>query len=134
MYHANNTIIQRADVLRLLVMQEYGGIYMDFDVQVNDWNYLKILRCENYTFFCEEQIALIYERLYKVGNWMICSGKNTPELKRLIEGIKPMHANPSVKEILDYAGPGYLVNQKAPYMIVYPNIKHCYQNNWTNKR
>lgn len=45
-----------------------------------------------------------------------------------------MHANPSIKEILDYAGPGYLVNQKAPYMIVYPNIKHCYQNNWTNKR
>lgn len=44
--HTNNTVIQRADLLRLLVIQEYGGIYLDFDVEVNDWNYLKMLTCD----------------------------------------------------------------------------------------
>jgi hypothetical protein len=32
---------------------------MDFDVEVKNWDYLRILQCEGQTFFCEEQIALI---------------------------------------------------------------------------
>ena len=65
---------------------------------------------------------------------MICSGKNSSELKRIIDGVKPIHENPTVKEKLDYAGPGYLVNMNVKYMIVYPNVKHCYHNNWTSRR
>ena len=91
--HPNNTIIQRADVLRLLVLQEYGGIYMDFDVEVMNWDYLRLLQCEGQTFFCEEQITLINEHGYRVGNWFGCSGKNTPEMQRLIDNIRPMPAN-----------------------------------------
>lgn len=68
---------------------------MDFDVQINDWNYLKILRCTEDTFFSEEQIALLYERIYRVGNWMACSGKNTSELRRLIAGIPRNHPKPT---------------------------------------
>ena len=45
-----------------------------------------------------------------------------------------MPANLSSEDILKYAGPGYLGIQGANYMITYPNIKHCYDNNWTTKR
>ncbi len=45
-----------------------------------------------------------------------------------------MHKNPSPQEVLDYAGPGYIDRMKSKYMVVYPNIKHCYHNNWTTRR
>ena len=76
-------------------------------MEVPDWNYLKMLHCEE-TYFCEEQIATLNERIYKAGNWMICSAKDQPVLDRLIRNIKPINAKPTPQQVLDYAGPGYI--------------------------
>ena len=65
---------------------------------------------------------------------MIISDKNTTDLKRIIEGIKPMHKHPSPNEVLEYAGPAYIGTKNAKYMIFYPNIVHCYHNTWTIQR
>jgi mannosyltransferase OCH1-like enzyme len=53
-HHSNNTVIMRADLIRLLAIQEYGGIYLDFDSQVPNWSFFKGLRCED-TFFGPDQ-------------------------------------------------------------------------------
>lgn len=56
-------------------------------------------------------------------------------MQRLIDNItKVDNGNPNPIEVLEYAGPGYLLRMNAKYMITYPNIKHCYDNNWTVKR
>jgi mannosyltransferase OCH1-like enzyme len=33
----NLLVIQRADILRMLALQEYGGIFIDLDIRVYDW-------------------------------------------------------------------------------------------------
>lgn len=64
--------------MRLLILYEYGGIYMDLDYEVHDWNYLRALTCEGTTWFCEEQIFYEESRNYYIGNWFLCSPKGSP--------------------------------------------------------
>ena len=50
-----HSLAERANVLRLLALYEYGGIYLDFNTTVNDWGFFKLFSCEGLTYFVEEQ-------------------------------------------------------------------------------
>lgn len=125
-----HSVVQRADILRMLLLQEHGGIFMDLDTQVKDWNYLKVLNCEGQTYFGEEQLDAIIDHEYRPSNWFICSGKNSKEMQRLLEAID--EAN--VGDVLSYAGPVFLEKNKAKMMVVFPKVRHCFDNTWYIKR
>ena len=78
MTDTRRSVIERADVMRLLTVYHYGGIYLDLDTKVNDWDYLKLFSCEGETFFAQEQYPYDVRRFFEVSNWHACSGKGSP--------------------------------------------------------
>ncbi len=55
-------------------------------MEVPRWDFFRGITCKD-TYFAEEQSDFLKLSLLMPSNWMICSGKDSPQLKKLIEGV-----------------------------------------------
>ena len=75
-----------------------------------------MLNCEGQTYFGEEQNVWRAFQTMRPSNWFICSGKGSPEMKRVIDSIDEKKVN----LIMEYAGPVFLRDITVNMMIMYP--------------
>lgn len=47
-------------------------------------------------------------------------------MQRLLDNIDQTHT----EDVLSYAGPEYLKRMKVKMMLLYPKIRHCFDNTW----
>lgn len=128
-YNWNTTdlkIIHRSDVLKLLVLQEHGGIILDFDSKPRDWSFFKAIKCEDEPLFGEEQHWWRIDRQINISNWFICSGKNSSKMQHLIDNID----RSVLPEVLEYAGPRFFNKMQVKGIVLHPNVIHCYDSTW----
>lgn len=99
--------IHKADALRYLVLYEYGGVYLDMDMEVLrplnriTMKYASVLAVEPF-----EHSVFLFHKQFLLNNCFMCSRKHHPFFKMLVDKLEEM----GLKErtILAKAGPVYL--------------------------
>jgi len=116
----------RADFWRVLVLQQFGGVYLDIDAHVV-WPLEFIIKAE-------------YEDLYlqhknnKVSNFFLASTKNNPNLDSIIGAIVSNIEGASTNEVADLTGPGVFNRALSGRNVARAYYKlTCYQGTFTNE-
>ncbi len=114
MYDNYPEMIRRADVMRYFIMERYGGVYVDLDMQclrnIDRWT-------QNYSCFVSkepyEHAYLVYNKTRPgVMNTMIACRPNHPFFNITIQHL-PEHAH---QDILRATGPDFLDNCYLEYI------------------
>lgn len=115
----------RADLWRILVLQKYGGAYLDIDAHLV-WPLERIIPRDAEELFLEHKEGL--------SNYFLASREENPHLQAVIEEILNGIERPSPSDIFEMSGPAVLNRvldkasiRSAPYKIT------CYQGTFTNE-
>jgi mannosyltransferase OCH1-like enzyme len=122
----------RADILRLLILYKYGGIYIDADtVIMKPEKFDRFLKknttgvffgWENLTATRTRKLGLGVRRL--VANGIIGAEKGHPFLKRLLDGIVDHSANiTDTKDAWKHVGPYYVTKMYMSLKKVFPEVR-----------
>ena len=116
----------QADFWRVLVLQKYGGVYMDIDAHLV-WPLEKILTPEQEELFLQIKTG-------EISNYFIASKPNNPNLAAIIEQIVENIENESSENVYDLTGPGVfnkvLGDRNVPKRYY---LYTCNQGNFTNE-
>ena len=116
----------QADFWRVLVLQKYGGVYMDIDAHLV-WPLEKIFKPEQEELFLQIKTG-------EISNYFIASKPNNPNLAAIIEQIVENIENESSENVYDLTGPGVfnkvLGNRNVPKRYY---LYTCNQGNFTNE-
>lgn len=105
--------VKRGDILRYVVLYEFGGVYADIDVE----NLRSLDRATN-KYSCIfapepfEHSIFLYDRPYVINNAIILCSPKHPFLKKLIESLLLQAAN---KDVMESTGPIFVTNQLKQY-------------------
>ncbi len=116
----------QADFWRLLVLQKYGGVYMDIDAHLV-WPLGLIIKPE-------------YDELYlmikkgEISNYFIASKKDNPHLEQMIEAISNNINDNTLSNVYELTGPGVFnaVLDKDTVKTTFYRYT-CNQGNFTNE-
>ena len=116
----------QADFWRVLVLQKYGGVYMDIDAHLI-WPLEKILPPDQ-----EELYILI--KTEELSNYFIASKPQNPNLGRVIAQIQENIATESSKNTYELTGPGVFTKLLKPLGVPTRYYLYtCNQGNFTNE-
>jgi mannosyltransferase OCH1-like enzyme len=116
----------QADLWRLLVLQKYGGTYMDIDAHLV-WPLSSIIKPG-------------YEELYltirngEISNYFIASKNNNPHLAQMIDIVLKNIEDDSIRNVYDLTGPAVfnqVLDKSTVNTMQYRYI--CNQGNFTNE-
>jgi len=133
----------RADILRLLILYKYGGVYIDADtVVMKPEKFHRFLEKTRGVFFGWENLTAARTRKLGLGkvrrlvaNGLIGAEKGHPFLKALLEGIVENSKRTSEKEAWKMVGPLYVtkmymsLKKKYPDVHVFP-MRYFYPRAW----
>jgi mannosyltransferase OCH1-like enzyme len=116
----------QADFWRVLVLQKYGGVYMDIDAHLV-WPLEKILKPDQEELFLQIKTG-------EISNYFIASKPNNPNLAAIIDQIVENIENESSENVYDLTGPGVfnkvLGDRNVPKRYY---LYTCNQGNFTNE-
>ncbi len=116
----------QADFWRVLVLQKYGGVYMDIDAHLV-WPLEKILNPEQEELFLQIKTG-------EISNYFIASKPNNPNLAALIEQVCVNIETNASPNVYDLTGPGVfnkvLAGKGVPTRYY---LFTCNQGNFTNE-
>ncbi len=116
----------QADFWRVLVLYQFGGVYMDIDAHLV-WPLHKILSHEQDELFLQIKTG-------EISNYFIASKPNNPNLAAIIEQIVENIENESSENVYDLTGPGVfnkvLGDRNVPKRYY---LYTCNQGNFTNE-
>jgi len=116
----------QADFWRVLVLQKYGGVYMDIDAHLV-WPLAKILPPEQEELFLQIKTG-------EMSNYFIASKPNNPNLADVIDQILHNIETGSSDNVYDLTGPGVFNKVLADQVVVKRYYKYtCNQGNFTNE-
>jgi mannosyltransferase OCH1-like enzyme len=116
----------QADFWRILVLQKYGGVYMDIDAHLV-WPLERILKPHQEELFLQIKTG-------EISNYFIASKPNNPHLSAIIDQIVENIENDSTENVYDLTGPG--VFNKVLGGLSVPRryyLYTCNQGNVTNE-
>ena len=116
----------QADFWRVLVLQKYGGVYMDIDAHLV-WPLEKILKPDQEELFLQIKTG-------EISNYFIASKPNNPNLAAIIDQIVENIENESSENVYDLTGPGVFNKVLGDRNV--PNryyLYTCNQGNFTNE-
>lgn len=107
-----DTGVKRADILRYVVLYEYGGVYADIDVE-NLRPLDRVTRKYNCIVPTEplEHSAFMYDRPFVMNNGIILCSKGHPFLKQLLNNLK----DTINKDVMSATGPLFVTKQFIKY-------------------
>ncbi len=116
----------RADLWRVLVLQKFGGVYLDIDAHVV-WPLGYIIKPS-------------YEELYirhrdqGLSNYFIASVKDNPHLDSVVAAIVDNITHARTSNVFELTGPAVLNRMLAPYDVPTANFRNtCIQGTFTNE-
>jgi mannosyltransferase OCH1-like enzyme len=116
----------QADFWRLLVLQKFGGVYMDIDAHLV-WPLHKILGPQQQELFLQIKTG-------EISNYFIASKPNNPNLAALIEQVCVNIETNASPNVYDLTGPGVfnkvLASRAVPTRYY---LYTCNQGNFTNE-
>jgi mannosyltransferase OCH1-like enzyme len=116
----------QADFWRVLVLQKYGGVYMDIDAHLV-WPLEKILKPDQEELFLQIKTG-------EISNYFIASKPNSSNLAAIIDQIVENIENESSENVYDLTGPGVfnkvLGDRNVPKRYY---LYTCNQGNFTNE-
>jgi mannosyltransferase OCH1-like enzyme len=123
----------RADILRLLILYKYGGIYIDADTVIMKPEkfdrFLKKQKQKHGMFFGWENLTATRTRKLGLGvrrlvaNGIIGAEKGHPFLKRLLDGIVDHSANVTdTKDAWKHVGPYYVTKMYMSLKKIFPDV------------
>jgi mannosyltransferase OCH1-like enzyme len=116
----------QADFWRVLVLQKYGGVYMDIDAHLV-WPLEKILTPDQEELFLQIKTG-------EISNYFIASKPNNPNLAAIIDQIVENIENETSENVYDLTGPGVfnkvLGDRNVPKRYY---LYTCNQGNFTNE-
>ena len=116
----------QADFWRVLVLQKYGGVYMDIDAHLI-WPLGKILESDQEELFLQIKTG-------EISNYFIASKPNNPNLQAIIDQIVENIENESSENVYELTGPGVfnkvLGSRDVPKRYY---VYTCNQGNFTNE-
>jgi mannosyltransferase OCH1-like enzyme len=116
----------RADLWRVLVLQKFGGVYLDIDAHLV-WPLGYII---------EPSYEELYVRHRNQGlmNYFIASVKDNPHLDGVVAAIVDNITQANTNNVFDLTGPGVLNRILAPYDVPTANFRTtCIQGTFTNE-
>ena len=116
----------QADFWRLLVLQKYGGIYMDIDAHLV-WSLGSIIKPDY------DELYLLMKR-GEISNYFIASKNNNTHLDNMIDIVMHNINENTIKNVYDLTGPG-IFNQALDVNKVNTSSYRylCNQGNFTNE-
>lgn len=116
----------QADFWRILVLQKYGGVYLDIDAHAV-WPL-------GYTIHPEHEELYIIRKNNELTNYFIASKPNNPNLQKLIEQMLTNIRENTIQGVYDMTGPG-VFNSVLNYQQVPTTwYRHtCSQGSFTNE-
>ncbi len=116
----------QADFWRVLVLQKYGGVYLDIDAHFV-WPLHRIIRPEYHALY-------IIIKKGEISNYFIASETNNVQLEQIIEIILNNIRENTLKNVYDLTGPGVFnqVLDKARVQTTHYRYT-CSQGNFTNE-
>lgn len=131
-FNAYPNKIQRADAIRYLLLQTYGGLYVDLDFECLDRNIVSLFKEGHFVVGKEpDQHARRYNREYIICNALMASVPNHPFLDFIIQRMMNHPNGWNVRhggDILDSTGPFLITDafndfpQKESISIVEPEL------------
>lgn len=116
----------QADFWRVLVLQKYGGVYMDIDAHLV-LPLEKVLRSEDEELFLQIKTG-------EISNYFIASKPNNPNVQAIIDQIVENIENDSSENVYNLTGPGVfnkvLGDRNVPKRYY---LYTCNQGNFTNE-
>ncbi|KAL4219253.1 hypothetical protein ACF0H5_021835 [Mactra antiquata] len=100
--------VQRGDILRYVVLYEFGGMYTDLDVQ-----FLRNLDQLTYKYSCIvspepfEHSAFLYKLPFVINNAILLCKPKHPFFKKLLDSLQEAV---NAKDVMDSTGPRYVTN------------------------
>jgi mannosyltransferase OCH1-like enzyme len=116
----------QADFWRVLILQKYGGIYMDIDAHLV-WPLSSIIKPDDDELY-------ISIRRGDISNYFIASKPNNPHLEKIIQIIMNNIDQNELKNVYDLTGPNVfnlVLDKKKVNTKTYRYI--CNQGNFTNE-
>lgn len=116
----------QADFWRVLVLQQFGGVYLDIDAHVV-WPLGYIVGPD------QDELYLI-DRAGRFTNCFIASAKENPKLAKVAEAIVQNIRNPVTNNVFHLTGPTVFDTMLRP--LDPPTVWHaytCYQGTFTNR-
>lgn len=116
----------QADFWRVLVLQKFGGVYMDIDAHLV-WPLERILKSDQEELFLQIKTG-------EISNYFIASKPNNPNLQAVIDQICENIEKESSENVYDLTGPGVfntVLSQKNVPKRYY--LYTCNQGNFTNE-
>ena len=121
--------VQRADLFRLMVIYQFGGFYLDLDVEclnpLDDLCRFDAVFCEEKTLTHLEKKKLNHKDGIRIGNFMFGSMPGHPFFKWVMDRLN--QASPpkvdSENDILETTGPGILTRLYWERHNLHPNMK-----------
>jgi mannosyltransferase OCH1-like enzyme len=116
----------QADFWRLLVLQKYGGVYMDIDANLV-WPLGLSIKPDCHEFYIKIKDG-------KISNYFIVSKPGNPHLEEIIKAVLNNINENTIKNIFNLTGPGVFnkVLESTPVNTLYYRYT-CSQGNFTNE-
>ena len=116
----------RADLWRVLVLQQFGGVYLDIDAHVV-WPLEFIITTEYDDLYLQHKNNTI-------SNFFLASTKNNPNLDLIIDAIVRNIEGASSNEVAELTGPGVFNRALSGRNVARAYYKlTCYQGTFTNE-
>jgi mannosyltransferase OCH1-like enzyme len=115
----------QADLWRLLILQKYGGVYMDIDAYAV-WPLGAVIKPE------DDELYLTTKR-GDISNYFIASKPDNPHLQQMIELIMKNIQENTIKNVFELTGPGvfnHVLDVNAVNTCSYRYL--CNQGSFTN--
>jgi mannosyltransferase OCH1-like enzyme len=116
----------QADFWRVLVLQKFGGVYLDIDAHVV-WPMGFIIKPEH------KELFLLHKN-DELTNYFIASTNDNPNLDRIVSSILKNIENGTSKEVSELTGPAMLHRSLSGQRLIKTYYKYtCYQGTFTNE-
>lgn len=116
----------QADLWRVLVLQQHGGVYLDIDAHVV-WPLELIVRPEH------EELYVV-DRQGALGNHFMASVQDNPRLARVIDAIVASIEENAINDVYTVTGPAVLNRALAGVDVPKAFYRQaCYQGTFTNE-
>lgn len=116
----------QADFWRLLILQKYGGVYLDIDAHLV-WPLSSIVR-PNYTEL------YLTSKHGNLNNYFIASMNNNDHLQKIIDAVLKNIKENRLKNVYDMTGPGVFNQVLSNIEVNTTNYRYtCNQGNFTNE-
>ena len=116
----------RADFWRVLVLQKFGGVYLDMDAHLV-WPIEKIVKAGQRELYLKIKTG-------EISNYFMASKPNNPNLTKLIDRIRTNIETSSSTDVYSLTGPGVFNDVFAGIDVPTRYYKYtCNQGNFTNE-